>query len=122
MPNNLQSYQIIFCTGFSCFLGTFLAYTANTFYQAHPERAKFDYARTLDFLLSCVAMGVLAGCSALAIGSTEPGYLESYSLASIFFYVFFLSLLIGATDTWLGMIKGLIRLIFSKVMPIKKPN
>ena len=122
MLNNLQSYQIIFCISFGAFFGTLFAYTANIFYQKYPEPTKFDYSRTLDLLLGCAAIGILAGFMALAIGSVEFGYFENFSLVSIFFDVFFMSLLIGASDTWLGKIKGLVKLIFSKVIPTQKPN
>lgn len=118
MPNNLQSYQIIFCMGFSCFLGTFLAYTANTFYQKYPKSARFDYQEIRGNLIGSLAMGILAGCAALAIGSVDFGYLENYSLTNIFLYVFFLSFFSGASYTLLGLIK----LILSKVMPSNKTN
>lgn len=118
MPNNLHSYQIIFCMGFACFLGTFLAYTANAQYKKHYESTQFGHPKTKDHLIGSIPMGILVGCIGLAIGSVDVGYLESYSLAAIFFYVFFLSLLTGGIDTWLGFIK----LIFSKVIPANNNN
>ena len=105
MPNNLHSYQILLFSSLGYFLGTLFATGINTIFQARFENIKFikhRYRRFKDAFLSSTAMGILAGCSALAIGSVERGYLESFSLLSIF---------TDASDTWLKVIK----LIFVKV-------
>lgn len=110
MLNNLQSYQIIFNAGLGFYLGSVLAQIANTlFVQLEP--ATFDYSWIKNILFRNLIMFAVGGFSVLAIGSVDVGYLESFSLLSIFFCAFFLSLLAGATNTWLGIIK----LIFSKI-------
>ena len=105
MPNNLHSYQILLVSSLGFFLGTFFAISINTIFQARFKNIKFTkyrYRELKDAFLSSTAMGILASCSALATGSVERGYLESFSLLSIF---------TDASDTWLKVIK----LIFVKV-------
>lgn len=89
-----------------------MAAIANTIFSTHSEQVKFTFIRIKDSFITSIAMGILGGCGALAIGSVDRGYLENIPLLTIFLYGFFLSLFSGAIDTWIRLLE----LLFKKVL------
>lgn len=83
MPNNLYSYQILLASSLGFLVGTFLAAIANTIFTAQSEQVEFTFIWVKDIFLISVAMGLLGGCAALAIGAVDRGYLESIPLLTI---------------------------------------